>query len=124
MLSGLLRLSKLALLMQLLPVLCWYCYAVLLLLRDVVQVNVLIGPYLHVEQKNPPVFLLSCSLSLLLIYLNAFRNAALAVLARSTNAACAGTYPSCQRCCAATLRVRQDARSATATQSSRTKGSY
>ena len=47
-----------------------------------------------------------------------------AVLARSTNAASAGTYPSCQRCCAATLRVRQDARSATATQSSRTKGSY
>src|SRR5207247_10037382 len=47
-----------------------------------------------------------------------------AVLARSTNAASAGTYPSCQRCCAATLRVRQDARSATAAQSGRTKGSY
>ena len=37
---------------------------------------------------------------------------------------CAGTYPSCQRCCAATLRVRQDERSATASQSGRTKGSY
>src|SRR5260370_42008837 len=109
--------------MQFLPVFCWYCYAVLLLFRDVVQVNVLIGHYLHMEQKNPPVFLLSCSLSLLLIYLNVFRNAALAVLARSTNAACAGTYPSCQRCCAATLWVRQDERSATAAQSGRTEGS-
>src|SRR5438034_10436143 len=110
--------------MQFLPVLCWYCYGVLLLFRDVVQVNVLIGHYLDVEQKNSPVFWLSCSLTLLLIYLNAFRNAALAVLVRSANAACAGTYPSCQRCCAATLRVRQDERSATAAQSGRTKGSY
>ena len=55
----------LALLMLFLPVLCWYCYAVLLLLSDVVQVNVLIGSYLHGEQKNSLVFLLSCSLSLL-----------------------------------------------------------
>jgi hypothetical protein len=48
-------------------------------------------------------------------------NAATHLILDSWKRCCAGTYPSCQRGCAATLRVRQDERRATASRSSNCK---